>query len=108
LVVGDTYTDEMLITLTAAGTYTIAQALYLGSTDTGTQVGTTTSGTILSLPGTQGFDGLAIGYRDAASVAAEMDINQVEVTTNVAVPEPVSFSLLGISGLALMIRRRKA
>jgi hypothetical protein len=108
LTIGNTYTDEVLITLSAPNTYVISEALYNGATDTGTQVGTTTTSTATSLTGISGFDGLAIGYRESDSLASEMDISQVEVTTNVAIPEPMSFSLLGISGMALMLRRRKA
>jgi hypothetical protein len=107
LTVGNTYTDELLITLTSAGTYTLTEALYNGSTDTGTQVGTNTVGTITALS-SGGFDGLALGYRESDSMAAEMDISSIEVTTNVAIPEPTSFSLLVLGGAGLLSRRRKA
>jgi hypothetical protein len=52
-----------------------------------------------------GFDGLSIGYRQSASLASEMDISSVEVTTNV--PEPVSVGVLSIAGLGLMRRKRR-
>jgi hypothetical protein len=108
LSVGSTYTDEMSITLSAAGVYTITDALYSGASDTGTLISggtpTVTSGTDAVL-GSGSFDGMAIGYRESDSVAGEMDISSVEVTTNV--PEPASIGLLGLTGAGLMWRRRR-
>jgi hypothetical protein len=106
LTVGNTYTDEMLITLTGTNLYTISEALYNGSSDTGTQIGTTTT-TTSTVPALSsgGFDGLSIGYRQSDSLASEMDISSVEVTTNV--PEPASLGILSLVGLGLMHRKRR-
>jgi hypothetical protein len=52
-----------------------------------------------------GFDGLSIGYRQSDSLASEMDISSVEVTTNV--PEPASLGILSLVGLGLMHRKRR-
>jgi len=107
LVVGNTYTDEMSITLTGTNLYTISEALYNGSTDTGTEVGTTTT-TTSTVPALSsgGFDGLALGLRESDSLASEMDISQVEITDNV--PEPATLGILALTGLGLMKRKRRA
>ena len=107
LTIGNTYTDELLITLSAAGTYTLTEALYNGASDTGTQVGTNTVGTLGALP-SGGFDGMAIGYRESDSLSSEMDVSTVEVTTNTAVPEPASVGILSLVALGLARRRRPA
>lgn len=100
----NTYTAELLITLSAASTYTLSYDLYEGSSDTGTQVGTNTIGTLSGANFlTSGFDGLAIGYRESDSEASEMDISQVQVT----VPEPATLGILSLAGLGLMRRRRR-
>jgi hypothetical protein len=106
LTVGNTYTDEMEITLSSAGVYTLVEGLYSGTTDTtlvGTEVTTETISTTLA--GGAGFDAFAIGYRQSDSLSSEMDISQVEVTTNV--PEPASLAILGIAAAPLMGRRRR-
>ncbi len=106
LTTGDVYTDEITITLSAADIYTITQAIYNGSTDTGTEIGTTTSGPLAALGAGAGFDGLAIGYRETAGgTGEEMDINAVDVTTTV--PEPATIGLLGLAGAGLLARRRR-
>ncbi|HEX4055087.1 MAG TPA: PEP-CTERM sorting domain-containing protein [Tepidisphaeraceae bacterium] len=108
LTAGNVYTDEFSITLSSPGIYTLTQSLYSGATDTGSIVngGTSTSGP-LSVLTSAGFDGLAVGFRESDSVAGEMDISQVEVTTNVAVPEPATIGILSLAGLGLMRRRRR-
>jgi hypothetical protein len=108
LTAGSVYTDEITITLSslAPNTYTLTQAIYNGSSDAGTEIGTTTSGTLAALASGVGFDGLAIGYRETAGgTGEELDVNSVEVSTNV--PEPASIGLLGLAGSALMARRRR-
>ena len=104
----NTYTDELTITLTASGVYTLSNAMYAGSSDTGTPIGSpngnATVGTLAALTGGTGFDGFSIGYRQSNSTASEMDIESVEVT----VPEPASIGLLGLASLGLLRRKRRA
>jgi hypothetical protein len=106
----NTYTDEFEITLSAVGTYTLTEAMYVGASDTGSLQGTAgadaTIGTSTVISN-DGFDGFAIGYRESDSEASEMDITNVEVTTNVTVPEPASLGALAVSSLLLGMRRRR-
>lgn len=103
----NTYTDEFEMTMASATTYTLSEAMYVGSSDTGSLFGnagtdvTIGTSTIIS---NNGFDGFAIGYRESDSEASEMDISSVEVTTNV--PEPASLGALAVGSILLAMRRR--
>lgn len=106
----DQYLEDFTITLTAAGTYTITSVLTDVSTSTtlSSQSDTATGGNFFNV----GFDGLAIGYRETANIAATaLDLNSLTVLTNVAtVPEPASVLLLSFGGAALglaALRRAK-
>ncbi|MGN6366801.1 MAG: PEP-CTERM sorting domain-containing protein [Phycisphaerae bacterium] len=52
------------------------------------------------------FDELAIGYNNAATL--EYTLDNVNVTGTTAVPEPASLGVLGLAGVGLLVRRRKA
>jgi len=65
---------------------------------------------VYSLSGTQTggyttFDSLAIGYRGSNSSTIHMDVSALEISV---IPEPSALALLGLSGLALVLRRRHA
>jgi len=110
LTAGNQYTEEMLIALTGANTYTITSSLFSGATDAGTLLATA-NGTN-ALPAdflTSGFDGMAFGWRYSSSIAntPEMDINSVTVSTTVPVPEPAVMGLVGVAAVSLMHRRRR-
>lgn len=53
------------------------------------------------------FDALAFGSRFSASSAPSIDVSALTITTGV-VPEPTTFALLGLGGLALAFARRRA
>jgi PEP-CTERM motif len=106
LTIGNEYTDELEITLSSAGNYTLTEALYNGTSDLGTEVGTTTTTMPLaSLPVGVGFDAFSIGYRESDSLASEMDVSSIVVTDNV--PEPATLGILSLAALGLMHRRRR-
>jgi MYXO-CTERM domain-containing protein len=98
---GSTYTEDLFITLSAAGTYTLKTNLYSGSAVTGTPIATQTG----TDPGAlyNNFDGLAMGWRETGGAATELDFSSLTISTNV--PEPGALGLIALGGLAL--RRRK-
>lgn len=112
LTAGSQYTYTLRLTLDAGtGFLTADEDLFAGAGTSGANLLNHTgnvSGS--SSTPTLAFDGLAIGYRYAlnpASGASAMDLNGVEVTTNV--PEPGSAALL-VAGLVLLgraTRRRR-
>jgi hypothetical protein len=101
------YTEDLLISLSAASTYTVSEELYSGTSDTGTPIagftGASATGTSFL---TSSFDGLAVGWRFAGtSAASEMDIDSITVSTTV--PEPATLGTLTMVGLGLLHRRRR-
>jgi hypothetical protein len=108
-VIGDTYTQDLTITLNASGSLTITNLLYLntgsGSSTAGTfEEGNTSTATAASSPNLT-FDGIGFGMRGATQ---ELDYSSVMVSDNaVAIPEPASLSLLGLCGCGLLRRRAR-
>jgi len=105
LTTGNTYTADFTLTLTAPSTYTALTNVYSGAAVSGTPLETVTGTDSTFLA--NGFDALALGFRDTANSAAPtLDVSQVLVQSNVSVPEPASLGLLGVIGAALLRRRR--
>ena len=109
LTASSTYTLDFRITLSAADTLTISNALYTGGSVNSAntlfnQIVTTTAGSYL----TNSFDGLALGWRyNSASAASSIDISSITVMDQIeSVPEPSVFALSGLSILALGVVRR--
>jgi hypothetical protein len=109
LTTGSQYTDELLITLTGANTYTISSNLYAGATDSGTPIATATGmNTVSAHFLTSSFDAMSFGWRYSSSASAtpEMDVNSVTVSTTVAVPEPATMGIVAASAILLARRKR--
>jgi len=111
LVAGNPYTELLTITLTAADTLAITNALYDGTDTNGTlvsQFGGVASGSTFL---TNSFDSFAIGWRATASTSATtIDINQIAVnatltvaTTNTAPVAPAAPANLQAVGTNLLI-----
>jgi polygalacturonase len=109
LIAGNSYTEVLTITLLATGTLAITNYFYSG---------TNTSGTLLSQFGgvassttfiTNGFDALAIGWRETGSQATTIDINRIVITAAIASPTlplpsaPTNFSALA-TNLAVKLK----
>jgi hypothetical protein len=109
LTAGNQYTEEMVISLSAANTYSITSSLYSGVDDTGTLLATATGGNVLPADFlTSSFDSMAFGWRYSSSQTntPEMDINSVIVSTTV--PEPATVGIVALTAASLMHRWRKA
>ena len=107
LTAGNQYTEDFLIALTGANTYTITSNLYAGNADTGTPIAAASgSNTAPADFLTSSFDGMAFGWRYSSSITStpEMDINSVTVSV---MPEPATVGVLGFAGVALLARRRR-
>jgi hypothetical protein len=105
---GDTYTQDLTITLNADGSLSISNSLYLntgsGSGTSGTfEEGNTSTATAASLPNLT-YDGIGFGMRGATQ---RIDYSSLTVTDNaVSVPEPAFIGAVGSIGLLLLRRRR--
>src|SRR5204862_6981727 len=97
---GSQYTEDRKYTLTAGGLQ-IDSNLYSGATATGSAI-STLSATAAS-PLTTSFDALGIGWRSTAASTGGtvIDLNAIQVTSNVGgiVPEPATIGLIGVAGL---------
>lgn len=107
LVAGNTYTEDLIFTLSAAGTYQITSALYDGVGTGGTQLYTQTVSATGGNFYNVGFDALAVGWRETGSQATTMDISSITVSTNVAVPEPTMAGAAALVVTAAAARRRR-
>jgi hypothetical protein len=106
---GTQLTEQFRLTLTAAGTYQIDSALYLGANTAGTQLFTETATATGANFLTSGFDAFAIGWRATANAAATtIDLQSVTIDYTAA-PEPSVAALagLGIGGLIASRRNRR-
>ena len=96
---GSYYTEEFRITLTGASQLTVANTLYAG-TGIGGTVLFSQGGYSNNVPSTT-FDSLGFGWYQKASVASVEDASLVQITDNIAVPEPSTWMLLTV-GLAMI------
>jgi hypothetical protein len=105
---GSTYTYTFKVTMAAGGVLDIAQNFYDGAGTGGTNLYTHSGTTTVAQTIATSFDALAFGYRAAngSGTPHSMDLSQLEVTTNVAIPEPASLGILALGAIGL-IRRRK-
>lgn len=109
---GGVYTEDLNITLTAAGAETLTSTLYNGVGTGGTVAATFSSSTSASPAGqflTSSFDTLAFGWysKNTGTTASQMDVSNVQVVYT-PVPEPASMGLVAVAGIGLMHRRRRA
>ncbi len=90
------YTISYTIALTAAGTLTVTNNLYSGTTATGTPIFSQTNICAGSTNITQAFDSLAIGVRNGGtSFNPIMDLAKITITKNVFGSPGPSFSVTG-------------
>lgn len=107
LTAGDVYTLTFRLTRDGDGNLVVNHNLYAGAGTGGASLFAQTGTTDVATTLTTEFDALALGFRFAESsgVVPEMDLSLLEVTSNVAVPEPAALSVLALGGL-LALRRR--
>ena len=107
------YTEDLNIDLTATGTETVTTSLYTGGiADVGVPADRldSVSGTATGTNFTTGsFDSLGFGYRNTQNDAgADMDVNEIEILSTPAVPEPASIGLFAVAGLGFISSRRRS
>ena len=95
LTIGSQYTGQLRITLSAAGTLTISNALYAGVGTGGTYIfcNVTSNGVTGTNVLTTSFDGLAFGFRaTGGGVAWTNDINSITVVAGLATSRDPTFN----------------
>jgi hypothetical protein len=109
LTAGNTYTLNYSITYLGGTGVRMTNALYNGSTPTGSPLfdmaGTETNTSFT----TASFDGLAFGYRqnNTTALTASLDISQITITDQIApVPEPTILAVSAFGGLGMLAVRR--
>ena len=110
-VIGDTYTQDLTLTLNADGSLTTSSSLYLntgsGSGTAGTlEEGNTKTVLAASSPNLT-YDGIGFGMRGPTQ---RIDYSLLTITDNAPaanLPEPAALSLLGLSGCGLLRRRAR-
>lgn len=107
---GSTYTLDYQIMLSAAGTLTISNALYNGSSVNPahilySEIGMASGATFL----TNSFDGLAFGWRyNSASANSSINVSSINVNDLIqSVPEPGMAALFGGGALLGVLFRRR-
>ncbi|HEU5396034.1 MAG TPA: immunoglobulin domain-containing protein, partial [Verrucomicrobiae bacterium] len=84
LTVGQQYTVQLRVTLTAAGELTVSNGLYAGVDTTGTLITNTSWVATGANAVTTNFDGLGIGYRAGNPAAWTNDLNSIKVVAGLA------------------------
>lgn len=101
---GGVYTMYLQLTLASAGTITVSNSLWSGTSIGGTslfsEVAQATGANFINT-----FDGLCVGIRNSGtSMNPTMDISSIQVTV---IPEPATLAVLGVAATGWIARRRR-
>jgi hypothetical protein len=110
---GNQYTMDFWVMMTAPGTLTVSNTLYSGVGAVGpnmlfNEVANATGANVIS----GGFDGFGFGWRRTATTsgASSLDVNSIQVDTNVPEPTVGVLSVAGLTSLVFVrrwLRRRR-